>query len=423
MPQDSSAALAHCLARVEARLGWPPAAEWQSSHFERLSERIHDDTGVRLSSATLKRVWGRVRYDSSPSRTTLDTLAQFAGYAGWVELEAEYVARAARPPASSSPHTPPQEPAAPPAKPARPTGRTAWRAGLVGVAAAVLAAILLATVGSRTRRWAGPPAEVVRFEFAPVTQGLPNTVQFRYAVNGGDYDSMSIQQSWDARRRQTVDPGRGFHASTYHYPGAYRAKLLLDTTVVAERPLVIPSGGWLGTRPVAGRETPAYVSADSLRVGGDGAYRLAAADPAEIVALHHVSGFPELGDAADTAFTLRATLRNEGELACRHALVTVHGERGALLVPLAAPGCTGEIDLYAAGDSYPGSDYDLSGFGVAAGAWVALEVVVADSVLVVRVDGREAFRQNLSRLPGRPVGVRWQFQGGGAVRELEVAGG
>ena len=402
--------LTHCRTLIEHRLGWPPAAQWQSSHFERLGERIHEATGVSLSAATLKRVWGHVRYDSSPSRTTLDTLARFAGFDGWVALEADHFRKTG----------PPAPVAAAPAPPPARRGAHTWPAALVGTAAALIAVVLVATVGRRERAYSGPPAEVVRFDFAPVGEGLPNTVQFRYAVNGGDYDSMQIQQSWDARRRQVVDPERRFHASTYHYPGAYRAKLLLDTQVVAERPLVIPSGGWLGTRPVAGRETPEYVAIDSLRRGGEGVYGIRGRAPGDVVALHYVAGFPEVGPAADMAFTVRTTLRNEGSLSCRHAVVTVYGERGTLLVPLAVPGCTGEIGLYAAGDSYAGSDYDLSGFGVEAGAWAELEVVVADSALAVRVGGKEAFRQNLSRLPGRVVGVRWEFQGGGAVRGLAV---
>jgi len=48
--------------------------------FESLRERIYTRIHVLVSTTTLKRVWGYLHTDNEPSRTTLDTLAQFVGY-------------------------------------------------------------------------------------------------------------------------------------------------------------------------------------------------------------------------------------------------------------------------------------------------------------------------------------------------------
>ena len=40
-----------------------------------------------ISSNTLKRVWGRIKYDSKPSETTLNTLAQFQGFGDFREFK------------------------------------------------------------------------------------------------------------------------------------------------------------------------------------------------------------------------------------------------------------------------------------------------------------------------------------------------
>ena len=48
--------------------------------FARLSDLIHAKTGERISSSTLKRLWGYVRSDTEPRTYTLDVLARFVGY-------------------------------------------------------------------------------------------------------------------------------------------------------------------------------------------------------------------------------------------------------------------------------------------------------------------------------------------------------
>lgn len=53
--------------------------------FDYLSMRILDSTRMYVSAMTLKRFWGYLgdRYQTSPSRYTLNALAQYAGYINW----------------------------------------------------------------------------------------------------------------------------------------------------------------------------------------------------------------------------------------------------------------------------------------------------------------------------------------------------
>jgi len=67
----------------ESNTGWGDSDEWTNQDFVILSEKIQERTGVALSYVTLKRVWGKVKYDSLPNTHTLDTLVQFLGYESW----------------------------------------------------------------------------------------------------------------------------------------------------------------------------------------------------------------------------------------------------------------------------------------------------------------------------------------------------
>ena len=80
---NTSQLLQHCCALIEQKLDWGSSEHWQNQDFDTLSTRIFDETQVVLSVSTLKRVWGKVKYDSLPSVTTLNTLAVFAGYENW----------------------------------------------------------------------------------------------------------------------------------------------------------------------------------------------------------------------------------------------------------------------------------------------------------------------------------------------------
>jgi hypothetical protein len=69
--------------RFEEKTGWGNSESWNNQDFLYLSEWIEKDTGVALSHVTLKRFWGKVRYDSNPSTHTVNTLVQFLGYKWW----------------------------------------------------------------------------------------------------------------------------------------------------------------------------------------------------------------------------------------------------------------------------------------------------------------------------------------------------
>ena len=67
----------------ESTTGWGDSNDWTNQDFVILSEKIQEKTGVALSHVTLKRVWGKVKYESLPNTHTLDTLVQFLGYENW----------------------------------------------------------------------------------------------------------------------------------------------------------------------------------------------------------------------------------------------------------------------------------------------------------------------------------------------------
>src|SRR6202000_2443385 len=67
----------------EEKTGWGDSEKWSNQDFLQLSELIRERTGVTISHVTLKRIWGKVKYDSLPNTHTLNTLVQFLGFENW----------------------------------------------------------------------------------------------------------------------------------------------------------------------------------------------------------------------------------------------------------------------------------------------------------------------------------------------------
>ena len=70
----------------EEKTGWGDSDHWNNQDFLELRELIFDRTGISLSHVTLKRIWGKVRYESLPHTNTLNTIVKFLGYRNWREF-------------------------------------------------------------------------------------------------------------------------------------------------------------------------------------------------------------------------------------------------------------------------------------------------------------------------------------------------
>src|SRR6185437_7016481 len=79
--------LTRCRTLIEQSLNWGDSSTWGNDDFEHLSEKIFDRTKVQLSISTLKRIWGKVRYENFPTTATLNALAGFLGYTNWRDFK------------------------------------------------------------------------------------------------------------------------------------------------------------------------------------------------------------------------------------------------------------------------------------------------------------------------------------------------
>lgn len=403
---DNQYLLIACRKLIEETLEWGDSSNWKSQDFENLSEQIFQKTHVVLSASTLKRIWGKVRYESTPQLSTLDALARFLDYPTWRDFVRSYTQQDRK-------------------KEQRPLTKRPKPYALAVILAMAICIVILGLVFRR-------PGQVkleytdIRFTSSPVTMGVPNTVVFQYDATHSNADSVFIQQNWDARRRFKVDKDKHEYASTYYMPGYYRAKLILNDSIVSEHDVFIESQQWIGL--FMGDPVPHYL-ADTVYDHGDwwGLRGLDAIPdsydykkPHPPFVLTKVSkewGIPS------KHFALNMEIQNTFDHPnnpCRQTRVMLLGTEGVISIPLSTVGCVGELNLRLGEKLIDGTTNNLFAFGVDFARPVQLSCIsVADSI-EIGFDGKMVYHGPFENGIGQVVGVRIHFDGVGYIKNFNL---
>ena len=231
-PQNDNFHLSICKSLIEEKLGWGDSDSWENQDFLALSDKILEATGVQLSGTTLKRIWGKVKYQSAPNTSTLNTLAHFLKYENWLSFKAAQDIENENSESDSD-------------------SKTQSRKTIL-LQALAFAGILLIAVSiisfiyqGNTPKLSTDDLDKTVFSSHPVTSGIPNTVIFKYDVSHFSGNDFMIQQYWDTSKRFNIDKSLHEATSIYYFPGYWRAKLLVDGQVIKEHGLHIKSEGWM----------------------------------------------------------------------------------------------------------------------------------------------------------------------------------
>src|ERR1700733_4628225 len=241
MPRDETA-LSGLKKLIEGKLGWGDSEEWVNQDFLSLSEKIQQETKVSISHMTLKRIWGKVKYNSLPNTYTLNTLAQFAGFENWRDFkiknngDSTLAGINTGAPASANQSQ---------FKSSFAAGNKIWKPVLITAMAACLVIGIL--VFSPAAKQKISPGDYTLSVKKVLNTGLPNSVIFDYDASKAPFDSVIIQQSWNTKLRTKVSRDQHQHTLIYYMPGFFQPKLIVGDQVVKEDDLLIRSDGWLTT--------------------------------------------------------------------------------------------------------------------------------------------------------------------------------
>lgn len=405
---DETFYIEKCRKLIEEKLAWGSSETWQSRDFENLSDRIYSATNSMVSSSTLKRIWGKVRYDSKPNMATLNVLAEFIGFENWRAFTA----------ASSQILQDDQKATVP-----KPALKLPVKWLFTGAVVILLGIVFLSLFQKRNSYL---KTGHVSFSSKPVTLGVPNTVIFTYDATGSNADSVFIQQSWDARRRFKVDKQLHEYTSTYYKPGYYKAKLILNDSIVKERDIYIETNGWIGlieTRPI-----PVYLPASAYENGAQMGISEKVLTEQQIdfrkePPIFTLTKVDKNIDLPGERFQLDAELQNtftdNSKGICQETHIAVLGTEGLIDIPLCKSGCVGAVGIMLGMKYINGKTTDLSRLGVDFEKPVKVHVETRDGRIKIVVNSKTGYEGELGKGIGRIVGFRITFMGTGVLNSFD----
>ncbi|MBS1660212.1 MAG: hypothetical protein JST68_04085 [Bacteroidetes bacterium] len=434
----------------EEKTGWGDSEKWTNQDFLQLSELIRDATGVTISHVTLKRIWGKVKYDSLPNTHTLNTLAQYLGYDNWRDFTIRHsqtsdptkpqTSNPAEPPTPATPPipaTPPtpaplQTSAADPLQPAptnglhhspKPRRKRLWLL-------APLLAIPLIFLLLHGQKPPPMPQDYVFTSKKVVTSGVPNSVIFDYNAALSPEDSVVIQQSWDTTRRVKVSKKDHQHTSIYYYPDFYHATLQVQNHTVKTHNLLIESNGWLPL--VEQSPVPVYFKKEDAIHDGKISLSIDQIKQKNIQLQPNpptvmITNVRDYGEIYTDHFTFETALKNdysEGSAVCQLSRIYLLCEGTAIWIPLCAKGCISTVDLYFTYFYTDGKREDLSAFGVPNfNDYVKLRIESDSGRAKILINDKLAYTVPRHIIRSKIIGIMYRFQGAGSVDYTSLSNG
>lgn len=405
-----------CKKELETKTGWPPSDQWRDFEFTELGERIFDATGTRLSVTTLKRVFGKVKYDSLPSSATLNALAQYLGYENWMQFKTSHEKETETPAAAAAPS--PAEARAP---------RKVKRRFVAIAAAVLLAALVISGFVFRKTPAAGdsPAAHQISFRSKPLAQGLPNSVVFNINWDGFTTPNALIQQSWDSTKTVRLQPGQAEATGIYYVPGYFRAKLIVDKKIIREHDLFIRSDNWMATID-NNPDPPTYVKPEELilnngmTVAEPVIKKISTIERPTYLTYHLVRPFAGLQSDNFSFETNFKNIYSEGPAVCKTTKVFILCSSGAFIIPFTIPGCIGSVNLKLGDQTWEGKSNDLSAFGIDPAAGIQLKVEVKNRAVNIYCNNKLVWNGSYHSDAGKVVGLRYSFLGAGTVQHTTL---
>ena len=404
--ETESSDLSNCLKKIEEQLGWGNSSDWSSQNFEQLSAKIQEQTGVAISHNTLKRLWGKIPYNSKPSTVTLNTLAKFIGYENWSAFRVSNSKEAST---LTKKH------------------RFLWSGRKTTFAAIIITAVIVAWVivsFSKTNI----NKEDFGFTSKKITDGLPNSVLFEVDASGSNgNDKIEIQQSWDASKKQIINKEDSLVTSIYYNPGYFDAKLIVNNQIIKRHGVLIPSDGWLALMETS--NAPIYLKPSEFKSEKGVAvhpelirsYNVDVPINQTVVNYYWVEDFKEL--QVDD-FEMETSFKNipfQNYSSCQKSDVIIYCEGEVILIPLSIKGCVADLNLHLLNKSIKGNRNDLSNFGVDFSSWVNVKCVSKDGNLTIFVNDKVAYKTPFEGRTNKIYGIKYRFEGTGAISKLKIS--
>lgn len=413
--------LDHCKSAIEHRLNWGQSEGWTHSDFQTLSEAILAQTGVSLSHNTLKRIWGKVKYDNSPTKATKDAVAVFAGYlhfedarANWLKLHPEQESQENHELDESVLEQQNVSGSKAPKKAKSPNLLYLAVIGLL-LAIAIAYQFLNNAASSKAR---------IRFK---ATNGIvstwPHTVNFEVDFTDAKADTIVVNYHDQIRMKASANVRRLNY--TYFMPNFYKAKVFDGSDCLATQNIHIKTDGWVALGPLD--TTLSYLPHRVIDTIQDSRLYIAPSQlmprvpvmPEYYMSYRLVDDFALKLEDLDLSFEVKNDSK-EGGLPCHDVRLRILGEENPLELMMLNKGCVDKAHFMIDGKGLNGRTADMTAFGHDFSRWQKVNVKASGKNFIASVADTTIGRLPISKSMGQIKGFIFWFKGTGSLKNFVV---
>lgn len=402
----------HCRATIEQKLKWGASDTWTHSDYQTLSEAILQQTGVSLSHNTLKRIWGKVKYDSSPTKATKDAIAVFAGYQHFEDARTQWMASN---PAQFVDQEQTMTDQNIPIKQELATSRLGAFIGsliMVGVLALVFHAIL------NDRK---ADVSVVFKALNGSAMTWPHTVNFNTDFSEVETDTLIINYHDQVRMKAHRDVKQLNY--TYYMPNFYKARVFDGSDCLATQNIHIKSNGWVALGPLD--TTLSYLPHTVNDTINDGRLFVSTEQfsskrqllPEYYISYRLVDDFDLNLEEIDLTFDVKND-SHEGGLPCHDVRLRVLGQESPLELMMLNQGCVDKAHFMIDGKGLNGRTADMRSFGHDFSKWQKVNIRAAKDKFIASVADTSIGQLPISKPLGRIKGLIFWFKGTGSLQNV-----
>ncbi|TWJ03163.1 hypothetical protein JN11_00700 [Mucilaginibacter frigoritolerans] len=398
----------------EKSLGWESSDTWNEYDFEKLGEIIFSKTNTRLSLSTLKRLWGKVQYKSTPTIATLNVLAHALDFEDWRAFRKKMDENTFEGERSAY---------------EIPSSYPSYKRPLLITVVVVCAGLMILFITKlfktsvNTNKY---DAMKEVFESRVVSDQMPNSVVFNYDASNDPANEIYLQQSWDPKRTEKISKNRKQHTSIYYYPGYFNAKLVADGQIRKTASVFIKTNGWMGI--IDKSPVPVYLNADSMNLqGGMGikSQTFVKLKGSSVLndAWVHFYNFRYFEGASGHDLDFETTLRNTSapeQSSCRKVTVEIVGTENEISIPLSDKGCIATLNLSLGRETIFGKDHDLSAFGCDFNSFQHLSCSIQNSHIKISLNDKVIYSGLIAQDIGKIVGIGIGFEGAGEIKYVQL---
>ncbi|WP_425235685.1 hypothetical protein [Ulvibacterium sp.] len=401
--------------RIEMASGLSDVSGWVQKDYEFLVFFIEDQTGHRLSLSTVKRIW-KNEFERLPHITTLDILANLAYGKDWHSLKKE--------------HLNPKIQTLPKREIGKKPRKVKSQKFYFLIVLAVLTLVVLGVYLPRnaSKKSITKASEEVSFSYEKTVDGkIPNTVVFRYDIEGVDANRFFLQQSWDSSRKVEIFKGSHERTDIYYIPGYFTAKLFADENIIKELPIHVTYEDWFmaARQPMEEVYTfsPTFWSKEDYLGIDKSSLEEKGIDLNKKMqlAFYYVRNFGLEGD--NFRHTIDFKMEPLEAIDCPIFNLHVQGVDGFYWIMIGNKGCESELEIRLGDAIHNGKNEDLSMFGTSVYEWQKVDVLTEDKEVTLKLNGTPIFTSAYHQSIGPIMEISYFFNGIGMIDDVQLKNG